>query len=157
MAMKKNPAEAGLHQSASTRRLFMAVAGAAISAPVAAAASWLPPSGGRTDAQDRLARLEDEHAIRTLNQAHCSTTPGITPHGFGEHDQIEIASDRKTATARFSVTLHTETELEPCPLVEMARLQGGGVIARAEHVVLRGVYARGEDGWKILHVETVKA
>ena len=144
-----------------TRRSFIAVAGAAISAPVAAAAassSWLPPSGGRTDArQDRLAELEDLQAIRALNQAHCSTTPGIAPHDFGEHDQIEIAPDRKTATARFSVTLHTETELEPCPLVEMARLQGGGVIARADHVVLEGVYTRGDDGWKILHVATLRA
>ena len=147
-------------KTAATRRSFIAAAGAAISAPVAVAASssWLPPSGGRMDArQDRLAALEDERAIRALNQAHCSTTPGIAPHDFGEHDQIEIAPDRKTATARFSVTLHTETELELCPLVEMARLQGGGVIARAEHVVLKGVYTRGEDGWKILRVEPVTA
>ena len=147
-------------KTAATRRSFIAAAGAAISAPVAAAASssWLPPSGATTEArQDRLAELEDERAIRALNLAHCATTPGIAPHDFGEHDQIEVAPGRKTATARFSVTLHTETELEPCPLVEMARLQGGGVIARAEHVVLRGVYARGEDGWKILHVEALRA
>ena len=57
-----------------TRRSFIAFAGAAVSAPVAAAAgtlpSWLPPSGGSPNPLDaRLAALEDLNAIRALNRA----------------------------------------------------------------------------------------
>ena len=83
---------------------------------------------------------------------------GISHDGFGEQDVIEIAPDRETATARLHVTVHSETVIGPdCPLLKMARQQGGGVINRAEPVVLEGTYVRREGVWKILHVTAVRA
>ena len=162
-----------------TRRSFMAVAGAALSAPVAAAAatssSWLPPSGGSPDLQARLTHLEDVNEIRGLNRAYLQHAAagareemaalfadprnatrnadmrGISPADFGAHDEIEIADDRQTATARLHVTVHAETPMESdCTLVEMAKAQGEGVMRRAEAVVLENTYIRRTGAWKIL-------
>ena len=160
-----------------TRRSFIAVAGAALSAPVAAAAgsgSWLPPSAGSETLEARLARLEDVNEIRALNQAlarHITageykelaalvadsiaimTEPGvcgIEVDHYGERDVIEIAPDRQTGKARLHVTLHTETEIGPdCTLVEMARQQGRGVISGSASAVLETTYARRDGVWKI--------
>lgn len=150
----------------STRRSFIAVAGAALSAPVAAAAatssSWLPPSGGRSDSLEaRLAKLEDLNEIRALNHALFSDPSSaqldpdiraISPVDFGARDVIEIAPDRQTATARLHVLLHTETELGPdCTLVNMARQQGNGVICTSESAVLENACIRRDGVWTILH------
>ena len=147
-----------------TRRSFIAVTGAALSAPVAAAAAtsstWLPPSGGRPDPlAARLARLEDLDAIRALNQTLFSDSSSaqleadirsISPVDFGQHDVIEVAADRQTATARLHVTVHTETEIDPdCTLVEMAKLQGEGVARWSEPAVLENTYVRRDGVWKI--------
>ena len=162
-----------------TRRSFIAIAGAAVSAPVAAAAgtlpSWLPPSGGSDSLEARLARLEDLNAIRALNQAFAkhltngaaeelvalaadpsgvTVEPGVVGilhDGLGEQDVIAIAPDRRTATARLHVTLHTETAIGPdCTIVEMARQQGTGVIRASESAALENAYVRRDGVWKIL-------
>ena len=146
-----------------TRRSFMTVAGAALSAPVAAAASssWLPPSGGRRDAlATRLAHLEDVHAIRALNQAYLIERgmSGLSPADFGEHDIIEIAEDRQTATARLHVIVHTETPLDAdCTLVEMARAQGEGVVRLSSPSALEITYARRGGTWTILRTRDSRA
>ena len=169
----------------STRRSFMAVAGAALSAPVAAAVATapfrLPASAGSDSPEERLARLEDLNAIRALNVAfanHVSAgehdklaaivaaptaiarEPGlcaIALEDYGERDVIEVAPDRQRATARLHVTLHTETEMGPdCTLVEMARQQGSAGIKQAEPAVLETTYVRGDNGWKILDVARAK-
>lgn len=170
-------------QHAATRRSFIAVAGAALSAPVAAAASWLPPSDGRRDPlAARLAHLEDVNEIRALNYVYLQHAAagareqmaalfadpsqatidrdlrGVSPADFGEHDVIEIAEDRQTATARLHVTLHTETPLDPdCTLVEMAQAQGEGVVRAASPVVLETAYVRRGLSWKILRTRDSRA
>lgn len=151
-----------------TRRSFIAVAGAALSAPaaaVAATSSWLPSSGGRSGRRDtleaRVAELEDLNEIRTVNYALFSDPSSsqldsdiraISLVDFGAHDVIEVAADRQTATARLHVTLRTETEIGPeCTLVEMARQQGSAVICASESAVLENAYVRRDGVWKILH------
>lgn len=128
-----------------TRRSFIAVAGAALSAPVAAAAATLPGQIESDPMKTRLAHLEDVNEIRALNQAYLRHAAngahdamaalfadpshmtidrdlcGVSPADFGEHDVIQIAEDRQTATARLHVTMHTRTALNPdCTLIEMA-------------------------------------
>jgi hypothetical protein len=50
---------------------------------------------------------------------------GIVADDFGEHDVIEIAAARQTASAPLHRMVRTETAIGPsCPLVEMAREQG---------------------------------
>jgi hypothetical protein len=179
MSKKTLPAGSASRNSAhSGRRSFIAIAGAALSAPLAAVSpSWLPPSGGSDPLAARLAHLEDLNAIRALNQAFARhVTDGaqqsdaalfadpaavsidpevraISKDGFAEQDTIEIAPDRRTATARLHVILHTETEIGPaCTVVDMARQQGSGVISASRPVLLDGVYARDRGSWRIVSV-----
>jgi len=118
--------------------------------------------------------LEDLNAIRALNQAYARHVnagageavaalfvdpsdaridPGIrrvTADHFGERDVIEIAADRQAATGVMHCTVQIETLIGPsCPLVNMAREQGGGVVTRVETGVFETVYARRDSAWKI--------
>ena len=143
-----------------TRRSFIAVAGAAISAPVAAAAAAFP---GRIESDSmgtRLVHLEDVNEIRALNQAYLieRRLSGVSPAGFGEHDVIDITEDRQSATARLHVTVHTETPLEAdCTLVEMARAQGEGIVRLSSPAVLEITYVRCDGAWKILRTRDSRA
>ncbi len=160
----------------STRRSFIQATGAALSVPLAAAAAGpaAGPAGTGDPLAARLAHIEDLQAIRALNQAYArlvSSGPaeavaalfadparvqidpdvrGLTPDGFGEQDLIDIASDRQTATSTLPCAVHLETAIGPdCPLVEMARQQGGGVVRRTERGVLEHAYVRHDGVWKI--------
>jgi hypothetical protein len=162
--------------STSTRRSFIQTAGVALSVPLAAAAASAPTSvGERGDpVAARLAWLEDRDAIRALNQEYARRTNGgalgdvaslfadpsqapvesdirgIAADDFGARDVIDLAPDRQTATGLLHCTVSLEHEIGPrCPLVEMAREQGGGVLRRTEHVVFERVYVRREGIWKI--------
>lgn len=162
--------------SSASRRSFIRTAGAALSVPLAAAATTVPGSAAAEGdtLQARLARLEDLDAIRALNREyarHLNTgardslialfadparveidpeVHSIGPDAFGEEDGIDIAPDRRTATARLHRTVHVEHAIGPdCPLVEMARLQGGGVVRRDQRVILENDYVRRDGIWKI--------
>jgi hypothetical protein len=155
-------------KSASTRRSFIRTTGAALSVPLAAAAAAVP-AGAVADSDPllaRLAMLEDVNAIRALNHAFARQVNagevdgmGIDPsirnvaaQEFGEHDVIEVAPDRLTATSLMHCTVQIETVIGPsCPLVEMAREQGGGVVRRSETGVVENVYVRRDGVWTIQH------
>ena len=160
----------------STRRSFIAVAGAALSTPLVAAGASLPGAAADGDSlQARLARLEDEHAIRALNDRYAKHVGaaarddlaalfddpsharldegvcGLTSEASDPADASEIAADRRSAVARVHWTVHTETVIGPsCTVVEMARLQGGGVVQAAEPAVFENRYVRRDDGtWRL--------
>ena len=161
----------------STRRSFISVAGAALSAPLMAAGAALPAEAD--DAKARLAALEDKDAIHALNQLYArhvnagaheelsalfadpadarveAGVRGIAPDGFGEQDEIEIATDRRSAVARVRWTVYTEAAIGPsCTLVEMARLQGEGVLRSTESALFENRYVRRDDGrWMIGAIE----
>jgi hypothetical protein len=163
--------------TASTRRSFIQTAGAALSAPLAVAAASVPAAAApvERDPNARLTYLEDLNAIRALNQQFArhmnagaieavgalfadprdaqldAELRGIAPESFGADEVIDIAADRQTATAVLRCAVHLETEIGPsCPLVEMAKQQGGGVVRRTERGVFEQVYVRGDGLWKIL-------
>jgi hypothetical protein len=164
------------HTDATTRRSFIRTAGAAISAPLAlaapAAANAAPPVDPLAA---RLSRLEDSEAIRSLWQglirhlnadAHAALAalfdgdidvragvgdgPSLTAIQTIGEDVIEISPDRQTAVARVPCTVVIETPIGPsCPLVEMAREQGGGVLARTEAGTFEHACVRRDGVWKI--------
>jgi hypothetical protein len=150
----------------STRRSFIRKTGVALSAPLAAAAAVVPSHADAPgdSLADRLARLEDVSAIRALNQALArqvsageaktlgidATIGGVVASEFGEQDVIEIAPDRQTATGLMYCAVTIETAIGPsCPLVEMAREQGGGVVRRRGEGVFENVYVRRDGAWSI--------
>jgi hypothetical protein len=160
----------------STRRSFIWTAGAAFSAPLATAAAIAPANAVEIDdpLKARLAMLEEVNAIRALNQAFArhinagareqlaalfvdpsearidQSMVGITADRFGEQDVIEIGANRARATAIIHCIVDVEEVIgPPCPLVEMAREQGGGIVRRTERVVFEHTYVKHEGVWKI--------
>ncbi len=161
-----------------TRRRFLARAGAALAAPAALAAAGEATAAGRGDStlEARLAALEDASAIRALQRAYVrhlnardtdaiaevcavpqrvaldAAVQELAPHSH-EDAIIAVAADRLTATARLPCTVRIETPIEApgCTLVEMARLQGEGVVRRTERRVLEQWFVRGPgvSQWRI--------
>jgi hypothetical protein len=145
----------------STRRSFIWIAGSALSAPLAAVAGTVttnaPPD--ENSIESRLALLEDVNAIRAANQEYArrinagglEEIVSVVADDFGDQDVIEIAADRETAIAVVHCIAEVEEVIGPsCPLVGMAREQGGGVVRRTERIVFEHQYGRSQGVWKIL-------
>ena len=159
-----------------SRRSFIATAGTALSAPIAAAAATFPgaPAVDLEDPRTRLERLEAIEAIRAVNQAYARhvkagereavaalfddparATPDTAVRGLAidpvaDADAIEVAPDGQSATARLHRVVEAEDEIGPsCPLVDMARAQGGGVVRRGEHGLFENTYVKRDGAWKI--------
>ena len=150
-------------ETASTRRAFVKV-GALLAAPLAVAA----PAAALADAERkaRLARLEDEAAIRALHQAWLrrvnagedapfeKAVRSLAVDPSGEPDAIELAADGHSASGRFACAAEIETDIaEDCTLVQMAHAQGGGVIRHTERRVLKAAYVKTKGAWAIAKVE----
>jgi len=162
----------------SARRGFLWKAGAALSAPLAAVAIRAQANviDDHATVKARLARLEDLNAIGDLNSRYTrhvnagehdeaarlftnptrARLPGLCrfrADALGGHGAIEIAGSGDSATSRLLCIAQTETPIEPVsPLVEMARVQGGGVAKREEPGVLEGEYVKRDGVWKIEHL-----
>jgi hypothetical protein len=161
--------------TSSTRRSFLK-SGALLAAPLAAAVPAAVIAGDGLKA--RLARLEDEAAIRNLHltwlrrintgetgaAAQLFTDPGraafdpavrsIAADHSGQPDAIELAADGKSAAGRFHCAVETETALaQDCTLARMAHAQGGGFVRRTERCVLNVEYVKASGAWAIAKVE----
>lgn len=160
-----------------TRRGFFWKAGAALSAPLALASAEAEPArrDENESLRERLARLEDERAIAALRRAYMERVNAgahaavaalfvdpeaarldhdvrsLAAGALAEHDTVEIAADRRSASSTLLCAVDLETPIdEPgCTLVEMARLQGEGLLRRTEQFVLEQSYGKRRNGWKI--------
>jgi hypothetical protein len=164
------------NDTASTRRSFLK-SGALLAAPLAAVAA---PAVVMADEElkTRLARLENEAAIRKLHQswlrrvntgADGAATPmfadlegcpsnqavrGILADHAGEPDAIELSRDGQSAAGRFHCTVEFETAIaQDCTLARMAHAQGGGFVRRTERRVIQVEYVRASGAWAIAKVE----
>ena len=160
----------------STRRSFLK-GGALIAAPLAAVAA---PSLVKADDElkARLAKLENEAAIRELHQtwlrrintgAVDAAAPlfsfpesgtfdqavrSIAADHAGQPDMIEIAADGRSAAGRFHCAVEIETAIaQDCTLAQMARQQGSGFIRRTERRVLNVEYVKASGAWAIAKIE----
>lgn len=160
----------------STRRSFLK-GGALLAAPLAAVAA---PSVVMADDElkARLAKLEDEAAIRELHQAwlrriNTGTGDAATPlfadaesvafdqavrsiaaDHAGQPDAIEVAADGKSADGRFPCAVEIETTIaQDCTLAQMAHAQGGGFVRWTERRVLKVEYVKASGAWAIAKVE----
>ena len=137
-----------------TRRMFFGQAGAALAAPLAATGALAAANRGDDDVATRLARLEDMNAIRALlpallaNPTRMALGADIRGIAADGDDTIAVATDG-TATARVGCTVAAATPIEGGgTLVEMARLQGDGLVVRSEHRVLASAFVKREGSWK---------
>lgn len=160
----------------STRRLFLK-RGALLAAPLAA----VVPAAVMADdgLKARLARLENEAAIRELHQTWLrvvnagegdAATPvfadaqdgvasdqivrTIAADHTGEPDAIEIAAEGNRAAGRFQCAVEIENAIaQDCTLAQMAHAQGGGFVRRTERRVLKVEYTKVGGAWAIAKVE----
>ena len=172
-------------QPDSTRRSFLKK-GALLAAPLAAAA--VPAAIVADDGlKARLARLEDEAAIRELHQSWLRQINGAAVNAgaigaprpllsnskgaafdrlvrrialdhTGEPDAIDLAADGKSATGRFHCAVEIETALpQDCTLAQMAHAQGSGFLCRTERRVLQVAYVKVGGDWSIAKAELTPA
>jgi hypothetical protein len=159
----------------STRRSFLK-GGALLAAPLAAAV----PAAVMADfgLTARLARLEDEAAIRELHHtwlrrintrasdaaaelfadpegaAFDQVVRSIAADHAGQPDAIEVAADGISAAGRFQCEVKIESTIAPdCTLARMAHAQGGGFVRRTERRVLKVEYVKASGAWAIAKVE----
>lgn len=162
-----------------TRRSFLKN-GALLAVPLAAAAA--PAAIAADDSlKSRIARLEDEAAIRDLHRAWLrelnagsadaksvltgseGSTPGrdvrrITPDHAAASDAIEIAPGGRSASGRFHCVVEIETPIaRDSTLAQMAHAQGSGFVSRTERRVLRVAYAKSSGFWSMASAEFTPA
>jgi hypothetical protein len=157
-----------------TRRSFFGHAGAALAAPLAATAAFGGEHHGAAYVLGRRDALEDVNAIRVLQltfarlvgsgrgEAIATLFADAAPATLGEHvrslvidgdDAIAFSTDG-TATARVRCTVTTATPIaDGGTLVEMARLQGDGVVKRSERRVLVSELVKRDGFWRFVNVE----
>lgn len=149
-----------------TRRFFLK-AGAVLAAPMNGPA--LAAIGG--DA--RVAEHEDQAAIRIVHQdwlrdinggrAVAQTQVGETVRRIaedheGDADMIAVASDGRSASARFACAVEIETALSrETTLEQMAHAQGEGFVRRTERRAVAADYVKTRYGWTIARVEFATA
>ncbi len=166
--------------STSTRRSFLK-GGALLAAPLAAVAA---PAAILADDElkARLAKLENEAAIRELHQAWLrrinagaddataslfadsesaafdQSVRSIVADHAGEADAIQIAADGKRATGRFHCAVEIETAIaQDSTLAQMAHVQGSGFIRHTERRVLRVEYVKSAGAWVIAKAKLTPA
>ncbi len=162
----------------STRRSLLK-GGALLAAPLAAAPIAAMAEDGRAE---RLAKLENEAAIRELHQSwlrringgarddaarlfadpRCAafdkTVRNIAADHAGEPDAIKVSANGLSAAGRFACAVEIETEIpKDGTLAQMAHAQGGGVIRRTERRVLEAQYVKADGAWVIGTVQLIAA
>lgn len=164
------------NETSSTRRSFLK-AGSLLAAPLAAVA--VPAVVMADDGlKARLAKLEDEAAIRELRQTwlrrintgarDAATSLLADPDGAaldpsvrsvaadhsGPPDAVEIAADGRSAAGHFPCAVEIETVIaQDCTLAQMAHAQGSGFVRRTERRVLKVEYVKTSGAWAIAKVE----
>lgn len=164
-------------ESKSTRRSFLK-GGAIVAAPLAAiGAPAAAALGGNAD-RDKLARLEDEKAIRALHagwlrqvnsgdyaaaaklyaddKTSCALA-GIASVAAeqGAEDSLAFAKDGKHASATYAALVEVETAIAPDhTLAQMLHAQGEGMVRTREQRTLKADYVRTrEGGWAIAKLD----
>jgi hypothetical protein len=162
-------------ETSSTRRSFLK-GSALLTAPLAVAAPAAIILAD--DIKARLARLEDEAAIRELHhnwlrrinsEAVDAIAPAFPDHeggGFhhtvcsiaadhaGQADAIEVAPDGKSAFGRFQCAVEIGTAIaQDCTLARMAHAQGSGFVRRTECRLLKVEYLKASGTWVIAKAE----
>jgi hypothetical protein len=139
----------------SSRRSFLK-GGALIAAPLLS----MPTAAlANDDALARLARLEDEAAVRAAHYrwlrdgraelaALALGAATVTPDHDAEPLAIEVAGDGRSAITRQTFLVKTAAGIEPdCTFAQMALAQGNACAHDTERRILTTRFVSGDRGW----------
>jgi hypothetical protein len=146
---------------ATDRRNFLKT-GAIVAAPLAVMAP-APAFAADDGSKARLARLEDEKAIRTLhrdvvrevNSGKRKLAEGLTALADDPAHELQLAfaEDGRGASCRRACTAQFRTEFTGrSTLEQMHRLQGQGQYSHEESRELVAEYVKGTHGWIVQRV-----
>lgn len=80
--------------------------------------------------------------------------PGFEPDPAQQQDIVEVAADRKTASGQFPYSMQVGAPMTgDSSLVEMARLQGEGIVKWWEGGTCEVSYVKVDNAWKIRRLE----
>ena len=156
------------------RRSFLKT-GAVIAAPIVAA---VPVAAlAADDSRAKLARLEDERAVESLQRKFLRHLNGTSDCGeliasshavdlgegvrsiaedMGHEPTLDLADDGLSATGRCACRIEHEAEFAgDSTLEQMTRFQGQGSHRFVEERVLATEFVKGRDGWRIARARFV--
>ena len=111
-------------------------------------------NGGLFAGKDGIRRLYCDHFAPRLTGKKIEPAPGFEPDPARQLDIVEVAADRRTATGQFPYSMQAgEPMAEGSSLVEMARLQGEGIVKWWEGGICEASYVKVGESWKIRRLE----
>jgi len=111
-------------------------------------------NGGLYAGKEGIRRLYCDHFAQGLTGRKIEPAPGFEPDPAQQLDIVEVATDRRTAAGQFPYSIQVGAPMtEDSSLVEMARLQGEGIVKWWEGGICGASYIKVGDGWKIKRLE----
>ena len=111
-------------------------------------------NGGRFAGKDGIRRLYSEHFASGRTGRKIEPAPGFDQDPAQQLDIVEVAGDRKTAAGQFPYSMQVGAPMTgDSSLVEMARLQGEGIVHWWESGTHEVSYVKQNDAWKIRKLE----
>ena len=108
-------------------------------------------NGGLFAGKEGIRRLYCDNFAPGLTGKKIESAPGFQTE---EQEVIEAAPDRKTAKAKFRFSMQVGAPMTgDSSLVEMARLQGGGIVKWWEGGTCEASYIKTGESWKIKRIE----
>jgi len=111
-------------------------------------------NGGLFAGQDGIRRLYCNYFRSGRTGRKIEPAPGFEPDPAQQLDIVEVAADRRTATGQFPYSMQVgEPMTANSSLVEMARLQGEGIVKWWEGGIYEASYVKVGESWKIKRLE----
>jgi hypothetical protein len=99
-------------------------------------------------------RLYCDHFAARQAGKKIGPAPGFEPDLVLQADTVEVAADRSAASCQFPYSMQVgEPMTGNSSLVEMARLQGGGIVKWWEGGICEASYTKVGESWKIRRLE----
>jgi hypothetical protein len=111
-------------------------------------------NGGLFSGKDSIRRLYCGHFASGRSGRKIEPAPGFETDPAQQLDIVEVAGDRKTATGQFPYSMQIGTPMTgESSLLEMARLQGGGIVHWWESGIHAVTYVKKDSAWKVKRLE----
>jgi len=111
-------------------------------------------NGGLFAGKDGIRRLYCDHFASGHTGRKIEPAPGFETDPAQQLDLVEVAGDRKTATGQFPYSMQVGAPMaRNSSLVEMARLQGEGIVHWWESGIHEVSYVKEDNTWKIRKLE----